>query len=120
MILYLGFQAQTQLLVKVAGQPTAAPLSRPAKLQILQPNLNNILVVDLNATILGKQRQGPRCSGPILEDFDGLAPGSALGIIDLTEVEHLTLDHTPAGHPTVLNHIPVAVLLAVLLSLRAA
>ena len=58
--------------------------------------------------------------GTILEDFDCLQPCLTLTIVDLPEVEDLTLNHASTGHPAVLHHAPIPVLLPILLPIRAA
>jgi hypothetical protein len=87
--------------------------SRPVQLQIFQPNLDHIIVMDLNGPILRKKRHRSRLWFPILKHFDGLAPDLTLGIVDLAEVEHLSLHDSSAAHPTVLHDVPVAVFFAV-------
>jgi hypothetical protein len=42
-----------------------------------------------------------------------------LGIVDLAQIEHVTLGHTPVGQTPVLHEAPVAVVLAVLLAMAA-
>ena len=54
-----------------------------------------------------------------LESIDGLAPRQALTVVDLAKIEHLAFGAAPVGEPIALHHTPVAVDLAVLLSLVA-
>jgi len=50
----------------------------------------------------------------LVQDLDGLAPSRLLRIVDLAEVEHLALHHTPIGNAPILDDAPVTMLLAVL------
>jgi hypothetical protein len=49
----------------------------------------------------------------LVEDFDGLLPGGALGIVDLAQVEDVT-QHDRASDAAALDDGPGAMLLAVL------
>ena len=89
------------------------------QLQILQPDLHNIIVFGLNGSIFRKQRHRPWSRCPLFEDFNGFAPGFTLRIVNLTKVKDLSLHDPPARHTPALNNIPVPVLLAVLLPFRA-
>ena len=46
---------------------------------------------------------------------ESLAPGGALRVIDLAEVEHLALHDAAVVQTFVLHHTPISVLLAILL-----
>jgi hypothetical protein len=48
-----------------------------------------------------------------IEGFDQLAPGPALAVIDLAEIQHLPLDYLATGAALALDDIPVAMLFAV-------
>src|SRR5271155_460031 len=54
-----------------------------------------------------------------VEHLDGLAPCRRLRGADLAEIQHMPLHHPAAIETLVLDHVPVAVRLAVLLSLGA-
>jgi hypothetical protein len=41
------------------------------------------------------------------------APGSALAVIDLAEIQHLLLDHLATGATSVFDDIPMSMLFAV-------
>jgi hypothetical protein len=62
------------------------------------------------------RKQGNLRRSPLVlvEHLDRLAPSRLLRIVDLPEVEHLALHHTPVGDATVLDDAPATVLLAVL------
>src|ERR1700679_587245 len=56
-------------------------------------------------------------AGVRIENFDGLAPGRGLGRTDLAQIQHVALHHSATREAQVLDDAPVAVRLAVLLSL---
>jgi hypothetical protein len=64
--------------------------------------------------ILGEQRDLSGLLAALVECLDRPAPRSALAVIDLAQIQHMALHRTAAGHPTVLDDAPVAVLLPVL------
>jgi hypothetical protein len=49
-----------------------------------------------------------------VQDLDRLAPGQFLRGVDLAEIQHVSLNNTPAADALVLDKAPGAVLLAVL------
>ena len=51
---------------------------------------------------------------PFVERFDHPAPGLALAVVDLAQVQHRPLHHLAAGAALALDNAPVAMLLAVL------
>src|SRR5450759_13736 len=110
---------ETELLVQRAGKPASTPLSGPAQFHVLEPNLRDVLVVDLNRTILGEKGHCFCPGGPIFEDFNRLAPCLALRTVYLSEVEHLSLDDPSTNHPAVLHHAPLPVLLTIFFAIRA-
>jgi hypothetical protein len=65
-------------------------------------------------------RQLPYCEGSSLEDIDRFTPDLALTVVDLSKIKHLPLHHLTASDSAVFDQIPIAVLLAILLSRRAA
>jgi hypothetical protein len=69
--------------------------------------------------ILREQRQRSRTAGILVEHLDRLAPRCRLRGVDLAEIQHMPLHHPAAIETLVLDHVPVAVRLAVLLSLGA-
>ena len=110
---------ETELLVQRAGKPASTPLSGPAQFHVLEPNLHHLLIVDLDRTILGKQCQRLCRRGPIFEDLNRPAPGLALRIVYLAEVEHLSLNNTSTTNPAVFHHAPISVLFTIFLAIRA-
>jgi hypothetical protein len=94
-------------------------LTGSPQLHILEPNLDNMLITDLNRAILGKQRH-LCCCPSILKHLDGLTPNLLLRIVNFSKIEHLSLDNPPAGYPPVLHNVPVTVFFSILLASRAA
>jgi hypothetical protein len=64
--------------------------------------------------ILGEQRDLSGLLAVLIERLDRPAPRSALAVIDLAKIQHVSLHRATARHPAVLHNAPVAVLLAVL------
>ncbi|HSZ79073.1 MAG TPA: hypothetical protein VK775_16830 [Chthoniobacterales bacterium] len=62
----------------------------------------------------------PRSAAAIFKDLDRLAPDLALTVVDLSKIKNLPLDHLATSDPAVFDQIPIAVLLAIFLSRRAA
>jgi hypothetical protein len=60
-----------------------------------------------------KQRKLAVPPAAFVEGFDQLASSLALAVIDLTEIQHLPLNHLAASAALVLDDIPVAMLFAV-------
>ena len=74
---------------------------------------------DRTDPILRKQRHRLRLGIAVLKHLDRAGPGPLLGIVDLAEIEHVTLGHPTVGQTPVLHEAPVAVVLAVLLAMAA-
>src|SRR5271165_6978302 len=72
------------------------------------------------AAIVWKQRQRPCTRRPLLDRLDRLAPRKLLRIVDLAQIQHVTLHNPPAADAPILHNAESPVLLAVLPSnLRA-
>ena len=88
---------QLQLSPQLPGQPARAPLPRSAQPHLRQAKLHDRTVGrDRGGAILGKQRQCPRTSGVLVENFDGLAPGRGLRRADLAQIQNVALHHPAA------------------------
>ena len=105
---------QPEFRPQVTRQPAGAPLPRAPHGQLLQPDLHHRVVRDGGQPVLGKQGEGAGLGDALLEDLDGLAPGLALAVVDLAEVQHGPLHHAPARDAAGLDDAPVPVELAVL------
>src|SRR5258705_12583971 len=57
-----------------------------------------------------KQRQLGMAMRPFVKGFDLPTPSCMLAVVDLAEIQHLTLHHLAAGTPLVFNDIPIAML----------
>src|SRR5208283_5680969 len=93
--------------------PAGAPLTRSAQPHCAQPDRNHVAIENRGRTIFGKQRDLPR-SPRFVEDFDSPTPCRPLAVVDLSEIEHLSLNHATALDATVLDDRPGPMLLAVL------
>jgi hypothetical protein len=62
----------------------------------------------------------PRSASTIFKHLDRLTPHLALTVVDLSEIKHLALHNLATGDAPVFHKIPIVVLLAILLSRRAA
>jgi hypothetical protein len=98
----------------MARQPTATPLSRPAEPQAAEPDLHHIAIQWRRRTMLGEQCDLFAGLAVLVERPDRLAPHGALAVIDLAQIQHVSLHRAPAGYPAVLHDAPITVLLAVL------
>src|SRR6516164_3382688 len=84
------------------------------QLHRIEPHLHAVTIgAHRNLAIGGKQRQLAVPLAALIKGFDQLAPGIALAVIDLAEIQHLPLDHLATGATLVLNDIPVSMLFAV-------
>jgi hypothetical protein len=111
---------ELKLLPQLPGQPAGAPLPRSTKLHLGHAKLHHRRVAgDHLASIFRKQRQRPHTAGVLVEHLDRLAPRRRLRGVDLAEIQHMSLHHSAAVETLVLDHVPVVVRLAVLLSLGA-
>ena len=104
---------QLQSIPKRQRQPAPTPLPWPVHAELLDVDPNRLAVQFRGFAIIGKQRHRRRSTIP-LQHLDGPAPRRPLAVVDLTQVQHLALNHTPVAVAAVLHHAPVAVLLAVL------
>ena len=110
---------QLQPVPQGQGQPAGPPLARVVQRHLRDVDLHHLAVQLGRLPVLGKQRHLTR-SRPAFQHLDGAAPRRALAVVDLAEIQDLTLDDPAAAHAAVLHHAPVAVFLAVLESLLAA
>ena len=112
---------QVQLLPQMQRQPAGAPLPRPAQRQLRQPQPHDGGIRGQRlGTVLGEQRQRARLRGSVLQHCDRLAPGLGFAVVDLTEIQHRALHHSPARDAAAFHHAPVAVGLAVFVANRRA
>ena len=104
---------QLQSIPKRQCQPASPPLARAVQTEILDVDANRLAFQLRCFPIVGKQRHRhwPRIPP---QHLDRPAPGRPLAVVDLAEIEHLPLHHTPVAVAAVLDHAPVTVLLAVL------
>src|SRR5262249_5427648 len=77
------------------------------------------LAVLLNLAFCGHQRHGASHLLPLIENLDAPAPGNLLAIIDLAQLQHVSLDNSTLGYTPILHQTPIVMLLAILFA-RAA
>ena len=94
-------------------QPARAPLPRPVRTQRMDLDPHHLAGQLRRLPVLGEQRHRPGPGIP-LRHLDRAAPRRALPVVDLPEVQHLTLNHPAVAVANVLHHAPVTVFLAVL------
>src|SRR6266850_1056933 len=109
---------QLQLFVQLTGQPARSPLPRPPQLHILEPDPHDLLAADLNGPILREQSHRLGTNLTLLKYFNRLAPGFLLARIDLSQIQHMPLDHFARTHSPVLHNRKIFVLFAILLAQR--
>jgi hypothetical protein len=89
-------------------------LLRPVQLHRIEPHLHAVTIgACRNLPIGGKQRQLAVPLAPFIEGFDQAVPSLKLTIIDLAEIQHLSMDHLATGATLVFDNIPVSVFFAV-------
>ena len=103
---------------ELIAQPARAPGARAGELQFMEPHLHGGGVASQGGAIFGKERALPGLALLFVEDFDGLLPGGALGVVDLTQIEDVAL-HDAASDATALDDRPGAMRLAVLFARTA-
>jgi hypothetical protein len=108
---------QLQLPPQLTAQPAVAEGPRPPENYLVHANLDGIDRVGRQNPVVGEQAHGLRWLPAFPYDRKRLAPGRLLGVVDLAQIEHLTLEPRragAAGQPSALHHAEVAMLLAVL------
>ena len=104
---------QTQPIPQCQRQPTRTPLPWTVQAKILDVDPNHLAIQLRRFPIRRKQRHRRRTRIPP-QHLDRSAPGRALTVVDLAQVQHLTLHHAIVEVADVLHHAPVTVFLAVL------
>ncbi len=108
---------ELQLPPQLAGQPTPTPLARAPQLQGTESDLYHIAIQRRCSAVFREQHHLRRRTLILFEHVDAPAPSRLLRIVDLPEVEHLTLHYAPIGDPAVFDNAPVTMLFAVFDSL---
>ena len=103
-----------ELRVELARQPAGAPLPRPVQRHGVEPHLHAMPFGVVGQLPIGrKQGKLTVAAGVRIEGFDQPAPGFALAVVDLAEIQHRPLHHLAGGASPVLDDGPVAMLFAV-------
>jgi len=106
---------QLEFTPELIPEPAGAPGAGPGELQLVQAHLHGGRVGGGGSAVLGKERALAGVALLFIEDLDGLLPGGVLGIVDLAQVENVTLRHR-APDAAAFDNGPGAMLLAVLFS----
>src|SRR5277367_1559208 len=93
-------------------RPAGAPLTWAAQPHLAQPNRNHVAIENRRDPILGKQRDLCRLPA-FVEHLDRSAPRRPLAVVDLPEIEHLSLNYAPTLGAPVLDDRPGPMHLAV-------
>ena len=108
---------QPELPPQLAAQPAGAPLTRTAQRHLRELDAHDRQIIRpqrIRRMLIGKERHLLRRIIILAEEIDRLAPGRLLDAIDLAEIKHMPLNDTLVREPTIFDHTPVAVLLAIL------
>src|SRR5208283_6080911 len=105
---------QLKLAPELIAQPAGTPSAGPGELQLVQAHLHGQRIMGRRRAILGKERALTNLALLFIEDRDGLLPGGALRVVDLAQIENVSLHYAAANAPA-LDDGPGAMLLAVLL-----
>lgn len=110
---------QFQPIPQLQRQPARAPLPRTPNRQLADLHPNRLAGQLRSLPIL--REQGHRLRARIFaHHLHRPAPRRTLAVVDLAQVQNLTLDHPTVAPAAALHHAPVAVLLAVLEASSAA
>src|SRR4029077_11745434 len=98
----------------MARQPARAPLPRPMQCHRVEPHLDAKRPGMLGNPAIGrKQRKLRMAERPLIEGFDLTTPSLMLAVVDLAQVQHLSLHHPAASTSLALDNIPIAMFFAV-------
>ena len=109
---------QPELLPQLARQPAIAEGPRPPQFQPAQLHLDAVQRIGGNFPVIREQAHGGVALFVFVEDLQRLAPRGLLLVVDLAQIQHRPLHRLAAGQPPILHDAEVAVVLAVLLSVR--
>jgi hypothetical protein len=90
-------------------------LARTLEREFVQADAHHALVVGGRGPVVREESDLAGRVGVRRVGVERLAPGGALGVIDLAQVEHLALHDTAIVETPVFDHTPVSVLFAVFL-----
>ena len=106
-------RVEAELAIEFEREPAAAPLTRMMEGKRVQADADDALAVRGRGAVVRKERDlggGIRAGGV---GGERLAPGGALGVIDLAEVKHLPLRDATLVQAFVFHHTPASVFLAI-------
>lgn len=88
---------QTQLLPQQASQPAIAETARTQQPHRAELQRQGVDLMGGNRLVAGEQRHLARLAFLFVKNFDGLAPGGFLAVVDLAEIKHLPLRRLAVG-----------------------
>ena len=109
---------QVKFAPELIAQPARAPGTGTAEPELGELPLHGGRVGGGRRAVVGEKRALAGPAVVLVKDVDGLLPGGALGVVDLAQIEDVTL-HDAAPQAAALDDGPGAMLFAVLLALAA-
>ena len=107
-------RVQAQRPPKFVAQPTGAPLAGMLESQGVQVYVDGLRAAGFRRAVGGKQGDLAMVAAVLVEDGDGFLRGTALGIVDLAQIEDVALGDLAVGIAATLDDGPGAVLLPTL------
>ena len=107
---------QAQLLPELTGQPARAVLAGTAQLIIGQAQRQGQPGGRGRRPVRGKKAARFRLARVGIENLQRLGPGGVLGVVEIAQIEQRLLMYRAGSVPDILDHAPVAMLLAVFLA----
>ena len=104
---------------ELIAQPTRAPLTRTFETQRFQAHLDSGRAVGRWLTIGGKQGELAAVAPGFVENTHRALPSSALAVVQLAQIQHVSLGDFAARVAVTLHHGPRAMHFAVFTSLTA-
>jgi hypothetical protein len=81
--------------------------------EFTEPNLNDLQLRVLYGPVFWKQRHLPRSLPPFFQYLNRPSPALLLAVFDLSQIQHLPLNHPSLRCPMVLDNAPIPMLLAI-------
>jgi len=81
----------------------APTLPGPEQFHLPEPDLDHLLIIDLNGAALEKARYGVHSRASVFEDLDPLAPYLTLPIVDFSDLKNLLLNGPSTLCPAILR-----------------
>src|ERR1700722_5323300 len=105
-----------QPLPQPAPQPAVAERAGPAQLHLIELHRDRIQLTGWNRTIVRKQTQLAVAALVFVKNFQRSPPRLLLGVIDLTEIEHLSLRGATPADAAIFDHGEIPMCFAILVA----